>query len=189
MIKAIIFDFFDVFRTDAYKSWLAANNIPHEGEYFDASRRQDMGEITTEEFLQELSRLQGRTITREDLEQNVTLDNELIALAEQLRKKYRIALLSNAPSAFIRGVFAEHDLERLFDEIIISSEVGMVKPNANIFEHTLKKLRSSPEETIFIDDNSNHTQAAEKVGIKGIQFISTGQLKQELRELGLELAE
>src|SRR5688500_15407967 len=129
MIKAVIFDFFDVFRTDAYKSWLAANNISHEGEYFNASRRQDMGEITVDEFLQELSKLQSRSVTLQELEANASLDGEVVVIAERLRKNYHIALLSNAPSDFIRGIFAEHNLERLFHEIIISSEVGMVKPN------------------------------------------------------------
>lgn len=185
MIKAIIFDFFDVFRTDAYKSWLAVNNIAHEGEYFDASRRMDMGELTAEQFLQELSRLQKRQITIQELEANAKLDNEVIAIAEELRTKYRMALLSNAPTTLIRALIAEHDLERLFHEIVISSEVGMVKPNADIFEFTLKKLGVNPSETIFIDDNEKHVRAAEAVGIKSIQFISALQLRDELSKRGL----
>lgn len=156
MIKAVIFDFFDVFRTDAYKSWLVANAIPHEGEYFEASRRMDMGELTPEQFLEELSRLQGRPVTLQELETNAKLDEAVIAIAETLKENYSIALLSNAPSAFIRALFAEHDLERLFHEIIISSEVGMVKPNVDIFELTLQKLKVAPSEAIFIDDNEKH---------------------------------
>jgi putative hydrolase of the HAD superfamily len=186
MIKAVIFDFFDVFRTDAYKSWLAANNIPREGEYFETSRRQDMGEITIDQFLQELSRLQGRPITLQELESNATLDTEVVAIAEALKKRYRIALLSNAPSVLIRGIFAEHNLERLFHEIIISSEVGMVKPNADIFELTLRRLNVHSSEAMFIDDNEKHVQAAERVGIKSMQFVSAAQLKNDLFELGLD---
>lgn len=185
MIKAVIFDFFDVFRTDAYKSWLAANDIQHEGEYFEASRQQDMGEITVEQFLQKLSRLQGRTVTLEELETNAKLDSEVIEIAEEVKKDYRIALLSNAPSAFIRGLFAEHNLERLFHEIVISSEVGMVKPNADIFELTLQKLRVLPSESIFIDDNEGHVQSAQKVGIRGVQFTSAAQLKKDLLAMGI----
>lgn len=187
MIKAIIFDFFDVFRTDAYKSWLSVNNIPHEGEYFNASRRQDMGEITVDEFLQELSRLQGRPVTLQELEANANLDMNVIAIAEKLKRQYRLALLSNAPSGFIRTLFAEHDLERLFHEIVISSEVGMVKPNADIFELTLARLKTAPAETIFIDDNLKNVQAAEKVGIRGIQFVSAAQLKDDLIRIGVSL--
>ncbi len=95
-------------------------------------------------------------------------------------KRYRIGLLSNAPSTFIRALFAEHDLERLFHEIIISSEVGMVKPNTDIFKLTLQKLDVSPSEAVFIDDNKKHVQAAEKSGIKGLQFTSANNLRKQL---------
>jgi HAD superfamily hydrolase (TIGR01509 family) len=186
MIKAIIFDFFDVFRTDAYKSWLATNNIPHEGDYFAASRRMDMGEFSPEQFLAELSRLQGRPVTLQELEANAKLDDEVVAIAEALKENYSIALLSNAPSAFIRALFAEHDLERLFHEIVISSEVGMVKPNADIFELTLQKLGVPPSEAIFIDDNEKHVRAAASVGIKSVRFTSAKELKHQLVSLGLE---
>jgi HAD superfamily hydrolase (TIGR01509 family) len=186
MIKAIIFDFFDVFRTDAYKSWLTANGIPHEGDYFAASRRMDMGELTPEQFLGELSRLQGRSVTLRELEANAKLDDEVITIAETLKENYSIALLSNAPSAFIRALFVEHDLERLFHEVVISSEAGMVKPNADIFEFTLQKLGVSPSEAIFIDDNEKHVRAAEGVGIKSLQFTSAKELKSQLLGLGIE---
>ena len=66
LIKAIIFDFFDVIRTDGYKSWLRTNNLRHEGPYYEASYRQDLGEITLDQFLGLLSELRGRRITLED---------------------------------------------------------------------------------------------------------------------------
>lgn len=188
MIKAIIFDFFDVFRTDAYKSWLTANKIPHEGEYFEASRRMDMGELTADLFLAELSRLQDRPVTLQELEANAKLDEEVIAIAEELKGNYRIALLSNAPSVFIRALLVEHDLERLFDEVIVSSEVGMVKPDADIFRLTLDRLGVDASEAIFIDDNERHVRAAEEVGIKSIQFVSASQLRNELENLKLRFS-
>jgi len=186
MIKAIIFDFFDVFRTDAYKAWLKTNDIPHEGSYLAASHEQDMGTITTAEFLQRLSQLSGRDITREELDAGAKVDLQVVEIAKALKKRYRTALLSNAPSAFIRELLAEHKLTRHFDEIIISSEVGMVKPSAEIFEHTLAKLGVTASEAIFIDDNEHHVQAAKKLGIQGIQFVSASQLQESLAELGVK---
>jgi HAD superfamily hydrolase (TIGR01509 family) len=187
MIKAIIFDFFDVFRTDAYKAWLQSNNIPHEGEYFEASRQMDLGNISTKEFLEWLSRLSGREITLEEMEASAKVDEAVIRIAKDLKPKYRIALLSNAPSAFIRKLLTAHDLERHFHQIIISSEVGMVKPNPEIFEHTLNKLGVSASEALFIDDNPGHVAAAERLSIQGIQFISATQLKSELAKAGVEI--
>lgn len=185
MIKAIIFDFFDVFRTDSYKAWLQANDIPHAGAYLEANRQMDLGNITTEQFLEQLSELQGRRVTGEEVDANTRVNEEVVAIADSLKPNYQIALLSNAPSAFIRELLAVHDLERHFHEIVISSEVGMVKPSAEIFEHTLTKLQVSASEAIFIDDNPGHVAAAEKVGIAGIQFFSASQLKEDLLKAGV----
>lgn len=185
MIKAIIFDFFDVLRTDAYKAWLQANNIPHTGAYFEASRLQDLGQITTQQFLEKLSTLTGRTVTFEEVDATASIDQEVIEIVTALKPMFKIALLSNAPSHFLRDLLTEHNLANHFDEIIISSEISMVKPDAEIFYHTLKKLDVNAKETLFIDDNPNHTQAAEHIGITAIQFSSAKQLKKELRSVDI----
>lgn len=180
MVKAVIFDFFDVIRTDAYKAWLTANNIPREGPYFDASYQQDVGNITIEQFLQRLSKLQGRSVTREELDASATVDYDVVKIIKVLRKRYKLALLSNSPSELIRGILAEHNLMQYFDKIIISSEVGMVKPSPEIFTHTLEQLGLDAAEVLFIDDNAKHTKAAEALGIKSIEFQSAEQLAREL---------
>ena len=105
-----------------------------------------------------------------------------------LKAKYRIALLSNAPSAFIRELLAAHELERHFHEIVISSEVGMIKPSTEIFEYTLSRLGVPAVEAIFIDDNPGHVAAAEKLGITGIQFLSAKQLRSDLIKAGIQIS-
>lgn len=183
MIKAIIFDFFDVLRTDAYKAWLHANTIPHEGAYFEASRQQDIGEITNEQFIERLSDLTGRLVTHEEIDATAMVDREVVDVVEALRRTYKTALLSNAPSALIRGILKEHRLEQYFDEIVISSEVGMVKPDAEIFRYVLRRLGVAAEEAVFIDDNPGHVKAAEGVGISAIRFVSAPQLVENLRAM------
>jgi len=185
MIKAIIFDFFDVIRTDAYKAWLATHNIAHEGPYFDASYQQDIGAITSEQFLATLSQLTGRTVTFEEVDGAATVDHGTVAIVSALSKKYKLALISNAPSKLIRGILAENDLEQYFDVIVVSSEVGMVKPNHDIFQLALEKLGVAPSESVFIDDNIRHVEAAAKLDIQAIQFKSAEQLQADLANLGV----
>lgn len=185
MIKVILFDFFDVFRADAYKAWLANNGITHDGEYAQAAHDQDIGLISNEEFFERLSALQGRPVTREEMIANAWVDHEMIRLAEQLHKRYKTALISNAPSQVIRELLHEHNLERLFDEIIISSEVNLVKPNPEIFHLALNKLTAKPNEAVFIDDNPKHVAAAEHIGIAGVQFVSARQLNASLAKIGV----
>jgi len=66
---------------------------------------------------------------------------------------------------------------------VISGQVKMIKPDAEIYLHLLNSFNLQAEETVFIDDRQDNIEAAEKLGIKGIRFTSPGQLKEELRNL------
>lgn len=187
MYKAIIFDFFDVVRTDAYKSWLKLHNYKLEGEFLKAVQRQDRGEINTDEFLATLSRLTDQTAEEifEEMETGATIDYEVLKLIEKLKERYRVGLLSNAPKGFLRNLLQEHDLEKYFHNVVISSEVGLIKPNAEIFHHILTKMQMEPHETVFIDDSQKNVDGAESVGIKGILYTDIGRLKTDLKALGV----
>ena len=187
MYKAIIFDFFDVIRTDLYNAWLKANGLKREGEYHKASQDADSGKITREEFLARISELSGQSVTKETFESGAKVDDAVLAIIQELRPHYRLALLSNSPSSLIRGILAEHDLERYFDEIIVSGEVGHIKPSREIFEIALDRLEIKPSEALFIDDNEHHVAGAEQAGIKSIQFISADQLRRDLAKRGIPL--
>jgi HAD superfamily hydrolase (TIGR01509 family) len=186
MVKTLIFDFFGVIRADAYKTWLATNKIPHEGPYFEASLQHDMGVLTLTQFLDTISKLRGRQVTFEEIEGS-TVDNQVVKIISKLSKKYQLGLISNAPSKLIRDMLAENNLEQYFEIIIVSSEVGIVKPNPEIFNLALQKLHADATESVFIDDNINHVEAAAKLGIRSIQFKSAEQLKVELLKLGVTL--
>ncbi|HRN90218.1 MAG TPA: HAD family phosphatase [Candidatus Saccharibacteria bacterium] len=183
MIKAIIFDFFGVIRTDSYQTWLNTNHIPREGGYFEASRQSDLGKINSNQFLKLISKLTKRNVTQSEMHANVRIDSDVITIVNKLKQHYKIAMLSNSPADSINGIIDDNNLRQYFDEIIVSGEIGMVKPNPEIFEYTLNKLAVKPDEVIFIDDSSTNTDAAEKLGIKSIQFTSAEQLKHELNKI------
>lgn len=67
----------------------------------------------------------------------------------------------------------------LFNGLVISGEIGMVKPNEEIYRYILDKYSLVPEECIFIDDNKNNIAACEKIGING--YLFDGDVK-KLRE-------
>lgn len=183
--RAVIFDFFDVFQKDAYKAWLAANNFSNMQHYADTSRSLDIGNITSNEFLRRLSELSGQDVTWESMGVGGEVDAGVVAIASALKSRYPTALLSNAPSDLLRGILAENDLEKLFDQIVISSEVGYAKPDPEIFHTALDRLGVPPQNAIFIDDNKRHTDAAEAIGIRGIRFQSAVQLREDLEKIGL----
>lgn len=185
MYKTIIFDFFDVIRTDAYKSWLTLHDYKLEGEFLEAVQQMDRGEIIVDEFLAILSNLTGQTAAEilEEMEHGATIDYEILELIETLRKRYKVGLLSNAPSGFLRNLLQENDLEKCFDEIVISSEVGLIKPDPEMFHCILDRMSSKPEEIIFIDDSQKNIDGAVAVGIKGLLYTNATTLKSDLARL------
>ena len=64
----------------------------------------------------------------------------MITLIENLRKKYKIALLSNAIGEFLNRILSRIDINQLFDFIVISSEANIIKPDKKIFELLLSKM-------------------------------------------------
>ncbi|HSW79183.1 MAG TPA: HAD family phosphatase [Candidatus Saccharimonadales bacterium] len=185
--KAILFDFFDVIHADGFKRWLASREIPREGAMEQASVAMDSGKITEFEFENRIAEIAG--ISREqlmiELDSYRILNQEILPLMGKLGENYQIGLLSNASSTFLRRLLREHELEPYFHHIVISSEVGMIKPSPEIFEHILTKMKVGPKEAIFIDDNDKNVEAAEKLGITGIVFTDTKQLRRDLDALGI----
>jgi len=185
MIKVIIFDFFDVFRTDGYNRWLKQRGFERTGAFLFASQRHDRGETSDKQFFQEVADAAGETAEQaeQEMEASVILNEELVEYVETLQGKYKLALLSNSSSDYLRNELHKYDLERYFDEIVISSEVGLIKPEPAIFEHVMEKLGAKPEECIFTDDNPHNVEAAERLGIKGIVFVDVPSLKSELEDI------
>jgi HAD superfamily hydrolase (TIGR01509 family) len=187
MFTTIIFDFFDVIRTDPSKAWLKQNGIERTAQYDKLFKRLDLGEIVQEEFINTLSKYSGMTeeAINSYYDSTELIDEATIHLIKRLKPHYKIGLLSNAPSKYLRNILKKHSHEGLFDKIVISGEVKLVKPSSEVFHHILEKLESKPQETIFIDDNIKNVRAAEELGITGVQFINGSQLEQALKELNV----
>ena len=73
----------------------------------------------------------------------------------------------------------------LFDDIVVSGEERLLKPEREIYERALKRFGLAPEEAIFIDDRDDNVRGAEALGIKGHVFRGAAPLRAELETLGL----
>ena len=74
-----------------------------------------------------------------------------------------------------------------FEPCILSSEVGMRKPDEQIFRLFLKEAKVQANECIFIDDEKKMLENANKIGIKTIHFKNSEQLKNELNRYRISL--
>lgn len=99
-----------------------------------------------------------------------------IELLKQLSTKYRIFLLSNTNSIHIDAALrtwnkaSDHPIESVFESIYLSHEVGMRKPNVEIFEYVCEQHELNMEETLFIDDSIQHIEGANKSGLQTLHL-------------------
>jgi 2-haloacid dehalogenase len=91
--------------------------------------------------------------------------------------------LSNWPAGKFQLVRHKYDFFNWFDDIVISGEVGMAKPDARIYRLVLDRAGKPASQCIFIDDSAGNIQAARQLGFQTILFTSPRQLQQELDKI------
>ena len=91
----------------------------------------------------------------------------------------RTALLSNSWG----NEYLRDEWDQLFDAVVISGEVGMRKPEPEIYLHTLGLLGCAPREAVFVDDLERNVRAAAALGIIGVHHRSYPETIVELEAL------
>ena len=107
-------------------------------------------------------------------------------LLRQLKEKgYRLFMLSNTSSRW-HVFWKEVSAGKYFEDTLISADVGLVKPDPEIFRLAFRKFQVVPEETVFIDDRAINAEAAFYTGIQAFVFHDDLQeLRRWLRGLGV----
>lgn len=108
------------------------------------------------------------------------VNDGLVEIIKKLKQDYKIALLSNYPP-YLREKLDKQNLTELFDEIIISGEVGYQKPQPEIFMLLCDKFKISPNQLVFIDDSKKSLEGAETIGYTPILYKNNDQLEEDLR--------
>ena len=99
---------------------------------------------------------------------------------------YKLIALSNVNSSHWDYLLNQKwGFLEYFDELILSHEVHMTKPEKKIFDYAIEKAGCKPEEILFIDDGLNNVVSAKKLGIVGIHFSTAKDLIEELRQVGI----
>ena len=113
-------------------------------------------------------------------------EKNTVNILEALNKQYSIWLLSNTNPKHIQDEIEKRYLfPSLVNGAVYSFDVGVRKPEKEIYEIAMQRANANPQECLFIDDLLENIQAAKQIGIEGIHFISSEQLKQELVRLGI----
>lgn len=188
-IRALVFDWGGVISSEGYWDWLRKNipDIDDRREYFqNLIDRENRGDGSQEDLMNALAKEAGQSpeeVAREMTDKRA-LNAEVTALIRALKDRYKIGLLSNA-SSYLRSVISEHNAWDLFDEVLISSEHKMLKPEQRIYKTILSMLGVLPGEAVMIDDRQKNVDGAQDAGMKGILFTGAAALVAELKRLGV----
>ena len=124
---------------------------------------------------------------RDDFWSGDRIDRRLTGIIRSLRPDYKTGLLSNAWPDVRTLLEDDWGLLDAFDLIVLSCEVGLVKPDPRIYQLALKKLDLPPGEVVFIDDFRQNIEGARTAGMQAILFEDIDQALEELyRCLGRE---
>jgi len=186
-IKAVIFDCFNVLVGDSLNKFVAtyfAGNPDGAHTVFELDRQASRGELTYDEYLAESAKLAGISAqgAKDFLSNNPPNEPLLDYIARDLKPKYKIGFISNASDDWMDELFTPEQ-QALFDDVILSFQHGISKPDPAIFKLSAEHLGANPSECIFIDDIKKYVEGAQAVGMAAIQYESFDQLKPQLERL------
>ncbi|MES2411265.1 MAG: HAD family phosphatase [Bacteroidota bacterium] len=179
MINTIIFDFGDVFiNLNKEHSIEEFKKLGLDGPNEDLLNHNDLFEKGKIDELQFINCFL-KYIPNASLEEITKAWNSVIGdfplerleFLQMLSTKYRLFLLTNTDSIHINrfehkvGMSFYTDFYRCFEKVYYSYEMGMRKPDAEIFNAIMRKHDLSPKRTLFIDDKKVNTDAAEALGL------------------------
>jgi epoxide hydrolase-like predicted phosphatase len=148
-------------------------------------RRLEVGQLSIAEFnvllAAELVGKDGKAVASENLLSSLFADMEpeqvMFDLVQDLKDAgIRVALLSNSWG----NTYPRERIDEVFDVVVISGEVGMRKPNQDIFAHALGLLDVRPERAVFVDDAEPNTEGAARLGMHTILHTDPANTRQNL---------
>ena len=187
MIKAVIFDFFGVLtsRDDASFRRTYFSDDPEKDEQ--AKKLNDelaRGNLGYDDFIDALAKL-GEVDREKVLEftENYGPNQELLDyIRDSLKAKYKIGIISNAGEDWVLQILGHENLA-LFDDIVLSYKVKVIKPDPEIYQLSAKNLGISTKECIFIDDIRRYCDGAERVGMNSVWYQNFEGYKAELEKI------
>jgi putative hydrolase of the HAD superfamily len=178
-IKAVVFDlgdvildwrtpfqaFFNRFRLELNSALDSCKDLIIEAE---------LGKMDTDELCRKMMQRLGHFSQWPNLRKIMPAGfiprEESFSLLKQLKGKYRLAILSNLELGQFEAINKLWRLAQFFETAVISCEIGLRKPDPEIFRYLLNKLGLNSQDCLFIDDLDNNVEAAKKLGFATVRF-------------------
>ena len=183
MIKAVVFDYFGVICSDEYWRFVKEDkNI--QGGFHELANAVNRGEVHWNEFVDTVAaKTSKQPADIQQLYEAEKLNPQLLALVAKLHKTYKTGLLTNAHYEFLDPIIAKTRLDELFDAIVMSSRIGFIKPQPQIYEYILRELGVKPQEAVLVEDIKRNVDGARAVDMQAILYQDFEQMDLELEAL------
>jgi putative hydrolase of the HAD superfamily len=186
-IKNIIFDLGGVIINIDYNLLVQSFSkigMPHFEEYFSQKNQREFfdeyekGTISSVDFRAKLKEhcppdTDDSAIDKAWNSMIMDIPKERLDLLMKVKKRYRTFLLSNTNEihmkfiyGYLKDTFQQNNFSNYFEKVYLSYEMGMRKPDPEIFERVLAENNLNPKETLFIDDSIQHIKSAEKLRLQ-----------------------
>ncbi|MFH1456269.1 MAG: HAD family phosphatase [archaeon] len=197
MIKAIIFDFGGVFSNYGsfapFVKFYASKFDKDIDEFYEVIRKHyrdaRVNKISGNQFWKEVAKYLGNEPeqVQKDCMKFFGFNEKVRELAVKLKKHYKLGILSNHVENWFDLELKKHKLYDLIDEVVVSYEEKMVKPEEEFYLLIVNRLNVKPNECVFIDDQYRNLVSADKLGIKVVHFRDIEQVKEDLKKLNVNL--
>lgn len=196
MIKAVIFDLgrvivpFDFARgysRIAALTGLDQAEIPERIRPTGLVDRLESGAIEPREFVRQISEVLGLNCSYEEfceIWSSIFLPATLIPeeMLAKIAPRFQLILLSNTNAIHFDMIRANYPHLRHFHALVLSHEVGAMKPSPRIYEQAVAAAGCLAEECFFTDDVAEYVEGARRYGIDAVQFESVEQIERELQQ-------
>ena len=109
-------------------------------------------------------------------------DERVLAWARELREKgVRIGILSNLPRPLGTRLSSDREFMSNFDHATLSFELGVVKPQREIYEHAVQGLKVPPADALFLDDRPENVEGARQAGLQAALYTTWEEFQQSVR--------
>ena len=152
----------------------------------------EAGKITPEDFYLQVKQMLGLKLSYDSFEPIwndifflSAKNRSVFGLANTLRVNYKIAMLSNINILHYEYLRKNFPVFGAFDKVFLSFQLGLIKPDLEIYNLVIRDLGVSPQEIFYIDDRPELVESAKSLGIQGQVFVNFGQLINDLGDAGI----
>ena len=174
MVRSIIFDLYGVLAVDGWQAFESTHFTDHDvlDQVFQLRRQVDAGLSDYAELVRLAAEAIGENeeTVRYQLEHTALNTNLLELIHRDLLGRYKLGILSNASNKEVIKRFFTLEQQQLFDVIMLSHDVGVSKPDVQLYELMAEKLDVSVETCLFIDDSERHVIGARDAGMQALLY-------------------